>query len=126
MRAVRIDRHGGPEVLTVAMAPDPQPAAGEVLVRTAASSLNPVDWKTRAWDIGRLPATLGWDLATVEPSGACRQGLPSQHDRTRGRCRGRAHLDVKVADDRAALGSYRHLAEDRDVVPSAGAVWPPR
>ncbi|WP_416967897.1 NADP-dependent oxidoreductase [Streptomyces sp. 4F14] len=64
MRAVRIDRHGGPEVLTVREVPDPVPAPGEVLVRTAASSLNPVDWKTRALDIGpALPATLGWDLA---------------------------------------------------------------
>ncbi|MET8978922.1 NADP-dependent oxidoreductase [Streptomyces sp. NPDC004539] len=64
MRAVRIDRHGGPDVLTVEEIPDPAPAPGEVLVRTAASSLNPVDHKTRAQHIGpALPATLGWDLA---------------------------------------------------------------
>ncbi|MGW1737892.1 NADP-dependent oxidoreductase [Nocardia sp. NPDC001965] len=65
MHAVRIDRHGGPEVLTVQTIPDPQPGPGEVLVRTAASSLNPVDWKTRAQDAGTLPATLGWDLAGI-------------------------------------------------------------
>jgi len=64
MRAVRIDRHGGPEVLTVEEIPDPVPAPGEVLVKAAAGSLNPVDWKTRALDIGpALPATLGWDLS---------------------------------------------------------------
>ncbi|GAQ57035.1 NADP-dependent oxidoreductase [Streptomyces acidiscabies] len=64
MRAVQIDHHGGPEVLTVREIPDPVPAPGEVLIRTAASSLNPVDWKTRAKDIGpALPATLGWDLS---------------------------------------------------------------
>ncbi|WP_338060952.1 alcohol dehydrogenase catalytic domain-containing protein, partial [Streptomyces niveiscabiei] len=64
MRAVQIDHHGGPEALTVCEVPDPVPAPGEVLVRTAASSLNPVDWKTRAWDVGpALPATLGWDLS---------------------------------------------------------------
>ncbi|WP_406276451.1 hypothetical protein OH799_05640 [Nocardia sp. NBC_00881] len=33
-----------------------------MLVRTAARSLNP-DWKTRVWDVGTLPATLGGDLA---------------------------------------------------------------
>ncbi|MET8468228.1 NADP-dependent oxidoreductase [Streptomyces sp. NPDC006422] len=64
MRAIRIDRHGGPDVLTLADIPEPVPAAGEVLVRTAATSLNPVDWKTRAWEVGPpLPATLGWDLS---------------------------------------------------------------
>ncbi|MFH7334112.1 NADP-dependent oxidoreductase [Streptomyces sp. KHY 26] len=66
MRAVRIDVRGGPEVLTVREVDDPEPGAGEVLVRTVASSLNPVDRKTRAWDVGpALPGTLGWDLAGV-------------------------------------------------------------
>ncbi|WKE67841.1 NADP-dependent oxidoreductase [Streptomyces sp. WP-1] len=84
MRAVRIHAHGGPEVLTVEEIADPEPesgpasdadssadaesapGAGEVLVRTVASSLNPVDWKTRAWDVGpALPVTLGWDLAGI-------------------------------------------------------------
>lgn len=39
---------------------------GGVLIRTVASSINPVDWKTRAWDRGpAFPMTLGWDLAGV-------------------------------------------------------------
>jgi NADPH:quinone reductase-like Zn-dependent oxidoreductase len=63
MRAIRIDSHGGPDVLRIREVSEPTVGPGEVLIRTAASSLNPVDWKTRAWDIGRLPATLGWDLA---------------------------------------------------------------
>ncbi|MFZ3565773.1 NADP-dependent oxidoreductase [Streptomyces sp. BH097] len=64
MRAIRIDRHGGPEVLTLDDIAEPTPAAGEVLVRATATSLNPVDWKTRAWEVGPpLPATLGWDLS---------------------------------------------------------------
>ncbi|MFF4390964.1 alcohol dehydrogenase catalytic domain-containing protein [Streptomyces sp. NPDC001552] len=66
MRAIQIARHGGPEVLSVREVPQPTPGAGEVLIRTVASSLNPVDWKTRAGEIGpELPATLGWDLAGV-------------------------------------------------------------
>ncbi|MFJ6743244.1 NADP-dependent oxidoreductase [Streptomyces sp. NPDC091279] len=66
MYAVQIDRHGGPGVLVVREVPAPVPGPGEVLIRTVASSLNPVDWKTRARDIGpELPATLGWDLAGV-------------------------------------------------------------
>ncbi|MGW0928064.1 NADP-dependent oxidoreductase [Streptomyces sp. NPDC002644] len=64
MRAVQIDRHGGPDVLTLREIAAPEPAAGEVLVRAAATSLNPVDRKTRAWEVGPpLPATLGWDLS---------------------------------------------------------------
>lgn len=66
MRAVQIDVHGGPEALVVREIPEPQCGEGQVLVRTVASTLNPVDWKTRAWDVGpALPATLGWDLAGV-------------------------------------------------------------
>src|SRR3954447_1371793 len=66
MRAVQIDRHGGIDVLTLREVPTPVPAAGEVLVRTIASSINPVDWKTREWDRGpAFPMTLGWDLAGV-------------------------------------------------------------
>jgi hypothetical protein len=64
MRAVQIDRHGGPDVLALREVAAPEPAAGEVLIRTAASSLNPVDRKTRAWQVGPpLPATLGWDIS---------------------------------------------------------------
>lgn len=65
-RAVQIDRRGGPDVLEIREVPVPTLQAGEVLVRTAASSINPVDWKTREWDRGpALPMTLGWDLAGV-------------------------------------------------------------
>ncbi|MCX5537371.1 NADP-dependent oxidoreductase [Streptomyces sp. NBC_00006] len=64
MRAIRIDRHGGPDVLTIDDIAEPDLAADEVLIRTTATSLNPVDWKTRAWEVGPpLPATLGWDIS---------------------------------------------------------------
>lgn len=48
MKAVRIHRLGGPEVLQYEDAPRPEPAQGEVLVRVHAASINPADWKTRA------------------------------------------------------------------------------
>lgn len=64
-RAVPIDVHGGPETLIVREVPEPPCGPAQVLVRTVASTLNPVDWKTRTGDVGpALPATLGWDLAT--------------------------------------------------------------
>ena len=67
MRAIQIDRFGGPTVLEVREVPNPVPAAGELLVRTTASSINPVDVKTRSrvyeTGIPPLPMMLGWDLA---------------------------------------------------------------
>jgi NADPH:quinone reductase-like Zn-dependent oxidoreductase len=48
MRAVLFDRFGGPDVLRIAEVERPRPGPGEVLVRMAAASVNPADWKTRA------------------------------------------------------------------------------
>ncbi|WP_131736941.1 NADP-dependent oxidoreductase [Actinomadura roseirufa] len=80
MRAIQIDRHGGPEVLTVREVPEPVPEDGEVLIRSTSSSLNPVDWKTRVWNVGpKLPATLGWDLAGVVIAGGDTAFRPGDH-----------------------------------------------
>jgi len=48
MRAVVLHQYGGPEVLRFEDYPDPVPGAGEVLVRVAAASVNPIDYKRRA------------------------------------------------------------------------------
>jgi NADPH:quinone reductase-like Zn-dependent oxidoreductase len=41
MKAARIDRFGGPEVVEVQDVPVPSPGAGEVLVRVAAAGVAP-------------------------------------------------------------------------------------
>nr|BFD89850.1 NADP-dependent oxidoreductase [Kitasatospora sp. Xyl93] len=73
MRAIRIDRFGSPEVLDLVEDRRPLPGPGEVLVRTVATGINPVDDKTREGAIGEgtppLPLTLGWDLAGVVVDG---------------------------------------------------------
>src|SRR5258708_28615868 len=75
MKAVRIHRYGGPEVLQYEDAPRPQPAAGEVLIRVHAAGVNPFDWKVREGSMkSMLPLTLpfipGWDVSgTVEATG---------------------------------------------------------
>jgi NADPH:quinone reductase-like Zn-dependent oxidoreductase len=48
MKAIVIHQYGGPEVLKFEEYPDPVPGRGEVLVRVAASSVNPIDYKRRA------------------------------------------------------------------------------
>lgn len=59
---------GGPEVLQVVEVDTPRPAAGEVLVRVAATSVNAADWKARRGIVDRLgppPFTLGLDVSGV-------------------------------------------------------------
>jgi NADPH:quinone reductase-like Zn-dependent oxidoreductase len=72
MRAVVYDRYGPADVLRIENLPKPSPAAGQVLVRIAATSVNLSDWETLRGSplyarIGglRSPArrTLGSDIA---------------------------------------------------------------
>ncbi|MET8797236.1 alcohol dehydrogenase catalytic domain-containing protein [Nocardia sp. NPDC004568] len=53
MRAVRITRHGGPEVLEPVDVAVPTPEAGEVLVRVGAVALNNTGLWTREGAYGR-------------------------------------------------------------------------
>jgi NADPH:quinone reductase-like Zn-dependent oxidoreductase len=48
MKAIVVHEYGGPEVLKYEDYPDPVPGSGEVLVRVAAASVNPIDYKRRA------------------------------------------------------------------------------
>lgn len=68
MKAIVIHQYGGPEVLTFEEYPDPVPGHGEVLVRVAAASINPVDLMQRSGATKeympiRFPGVIGWDLA---------------------------------------------------------------
>lgn len=68
MKAIRVDEFGGPEVMRLVDAPDPQPEAGQVLVRVHAAGVNPVDAYIRAGAYARLPPlpyTPGMDGAGV-------------------------------------------------------------
>jgi NADPH:quinone reductase len=65
MKAAILENHGGPfRYTTVAR---PEPGAGQVLVRVAASGINPLDLKIRAGEAPHarhmLPAILGMDMA---------------------------------------------------------------
>src|SRR4051794_34038556 len=48
MKAIVVRQYGGPEVLKFEDYPDPVAGPGEVLVRVAATSVNPIDYKRRA------------------------------------------------------------------------------
>jgi NADPH:quinone reductase-like Zn-dependent oxidoreductase len=67
MKAVLLQRYGGPEDLAYEDVPDPVPGAGEVLVKVAAAGINPVDMLeirgvSKDWP-PHLPAVIGWDAS---------------------------------------------------------------
>jgi NADPH:quinone reductase-like Zn-dependent oxidoreductase len=60
--------HGGPEVLELGEVERPNLGSDELLIRTAAAGLNPVDTQVRSGDwvpeeTGEPPMILGWDVA---------------------------------------------------------------
>ena len=89
MKAVLLQGYGGVDQLSYRDVPQPEPQKGEVLVKVAATSINPVDWKLRRGDLRavmplHIPAILGRDVAgTVAALGPGTQGL-RQGDRVMG------------------------------------------
>jgi NADPH:quinone reductase-like Zn-dependent oxidoreductase len=66
VKAVRIHEDGGPEVLRYEDAPDPKPAAGEVLIRLRTASLNHLDiWVRKGLPSVPKPRILGADGAGI-------------------------------------------------------------
>lgn len=66
MRAIRIDQHGGPEVVRLADVPAPSPGPGEVLVRHQAIGVNFIDTYHRTGLYKNpLPSGLGLEAAGI-------------------------------------------------------------
>jgi NADPH:quinone reductase-like Zn-dependent oxidoreductase len=67
MKAVYIEKFGGPEVLKYDDLPDPAPGPGEVVVDVHAASVNGADWKVRVGDYKqtKFPLGLGRDFSGV-------------------------------------------------------------
>jgi len=68
MKAVVLKAYGDVDQLSYEEVEQPRPGSGEVLVRIAAASLNPIDWKLRSGAMKEFmplefPAILGYDLA---------------------------------------------------------------
>jgi NADPH:quinone reductase-like Zn-dependent oxidoreductase len=81
MKAIVVHEYGGPEVLKFEDYPDPVAGPGEVLVRVAATSVNPIDYKRRAGLTKdfyplKFPGLIGVDLAgTVAKIGPGTEGF---------------------------------------------------
>ena len=68
MNAVRLHAYGGVDQLRYEEVPTPEPQRDEVLVKVAATSVNPIDWKIRSGAAKdrmpvQFPAILGRDVA---------------------------------------------------------------
>jgi NADPH:quinone reductase-like Zn-dependent oxidoreductase len=70
MKAVVLHEYGGPDKLKYEDVPDPVAREGQVLVRVAATSVNPIDYKMRSGAVKdffplELPAILGRDVSGI-------------------------------------------------------------
>jgi NADPH:quinone reductase-like Zn-dependent oxidoreductase len=70
MKAVVLHEYGGPDKLLYEDVPDPVAGEGELLIRVASSSVNPIDFKLRsgmmkAFSPLELPTILGRDISGI-------------------------------------------------------------
>lgn len=70
MRALQFHEYGGPEVLVVDDVAEPHAGPGEIRIKVAAASVNPIDWKIRAGYLSGgaplvEPQGMGYDAAGV-------------------------------------------------------------
>ena len=98
MRAVAIERFGGPDELVPMELPDPKVGPDSALVRVRAAGVNPVDFKLREGRLDdrfnhRFPVIPGWDVA-----GVVEQAGP-------------AVVDLAVGDEVYAYGRKTEVAE---------------
>lgn len=86
-RTMWLDHFGDLDVIALSERPVPQAVDDEVLVRVAAASVNPVDWKTAAGEFppkgaDQLPFAIGRDLAgRIEALGTRAHNMLSVGDR---------------------------------------------
>ncbi len=70
MKAIGFNHYGSAQELQMIDLPVPQPGDHQVVVKLKATSINPIDWKTRqgylqkmfAWE---FPIVVGWDAAGI-------------------------------------------------------------
>ena len=70
VKAIAVQRYGGPEVLELMDLPEPRLGPDVVLVRVKYAGVNPADWKIREgyiddWFESHFPLVMGCDMAGV-------------------------------------------------------------
>lgn len=101
MKAIILKEPGSVDHLQIAEIPMPAIAAGEVLIKVKAISINPVDVKTRSgkgrWAVlkGEDPLILGWDISGIVTASA--SPLFKAGDEVFGMISGRAYAEYVAA-----------------------------
>ena len=101
MRQVWIARKGGPEVLEVREAAEPQPKAGEVRIRVRAAGVNFADVMAREGlyaDAPKLPCVMGYEVAGEIDLPAARVG-----EKVIATCKFGGQSEVVCVDERMVL-----------------------
>src|SRR5690349_5786246 len=84
MKAIRVHKFGGPEVMQIEEVPTPKPAPGQDLVKILAAGVNPADTYARTGNyavLPPLPYTPGTDGAGVVESTAAGVSKVTSGDR---------------------------------------------
>ncbi len=129
MRAMQYQQVGGPNQIVAVEVPVPRPAATQLLVKLAASSVNPVDWKLRQsqslfYRPVTFPSIPGADLAgeVVEVGGRVTGFKPG--DRIFAMAKvgtGAASAEYAVVDEQAAAPAPANLPlAETAAIPLAG------
>jgi NADPH:quinone reductase-like Zn-dependent oxidoreductase len=119
MKASVITAYGGPEVMKYQDMPDPEPGAGEVLVKAAGIGINPEDMLERNGDLKdqfplQFPAIIGLDVSgTVVATGDGVTGLKAG-DRV---CGWSYHTYAELVADKATF--FAKVPETMDLVDAA-------
>lgn len=124
MRAIAIQKPGGPEVLTIVERPAPEPSRGEVRVRVRATAVNRADLLQR---MGAYPAPEGAppDIPGLEIAGEVDAVGPDVHrlaagDRVFGLVGGGGYAEAVVAHERALARIPERLSfEQAAAIPEA-------
>lgn len=129
MKAMQYRGYGGPEQIELAERPAPRPAPSQLLVRVAASSVNPVDWKLHSgqyrWIMPvRFPSIPGFDIAgeVVETGAQVTRFQPGERIFAMSDTRpGGASAEYAVVGEGAAARMPSTLsAEEAAAIPLAG------
>jgi NADPH2:quinone reductase len=108
MKAMIVERLGGPEVLRLGEQRDPEPGPFDLLVEVHASSMNPVDTKVRRTGLGgarECPLIVGFDVSgVVRATGGRVKGFETGDEIWASPSIGRdgAHAELVLVDYRTA------------------------
>jgi synaptic vesicle membrane protein VAT-1 len=119
VRQIWITRHGGPEVLEVREAPDPEPLAGEVRIRVSGAGVNFADLSARAGlypDAPPPPMVVGYEVAGEIDAVGSGVGRFVSGDRVMGTTRFGGYSDVVTVPEHQVV----KVPAGADLVQAAG------